>query len=381
MQAEDESTSIGAGGTVFFDGMSSRKRSVDLVFAATLEIREAGELVASWPYDDIRRTDGTEGLLRAACETGPSLARLEIRDRDLAVELVKRCPRFDAHAVGRRGVAQIVGWSFAALASIVFLVMYGLPYAAERLTPLIPYSVEQRIGQAADKQVKLLFDDKLCTEPKGQAAFLKLMTSLRSAVGLETSVDAAVLGSDIPNAIALPGGKIYLFNGLLQKANNVDEIAGVLSHELGHVRNRDSMRNMIYTGGTSFLLGLLFGDVTGSGAVIFATRSLLDASYSRDVERSADGASVEAMHKLGRSTKPLGELLLRVTGSVSSSVSGESDAKGKGKGNRISASLLSSHPLSEERLARMSQEDRPVTGAPLLTAEEWASLKAICTAK
>lgn len=377
MQADGESASVGngSGGTVFFDGASSRKRFVALKFADVLEIREAGELLASWPYGDIRRTDGTEGLLRAACETGPSLARLEIRDRALALELIKRSPRFDEHAVGKRGVAQIVGWSLAALASIAFLVMYGLPYAAERLTPLIPYSVEQRIGQAADKQVRLLFDDKICTDPKGQAAFLKLVTALRAAVGLETSVDAAVLGSDIPNAIALPGGKIYLFNGLLQKAANVDEIAGVLSHELGHVRNRDSMRNMIYTGGTSFLLGLLFGDVTGSGAVIFATRSLLDASYSRDVERSADGATVEAMHKLGRSPKPLGELLLRVTGKD------EGESKGKSKGGKISASLLSSHPLSEERLARMSLEDRPVTGGPLLTAEEWASLKAICTAK
>jgi len=380
MQVEGESVSneAGSGGTVFFDGMSSRKRFVDLSFAAALEIREAGDVIASWPYDDIRRADGTEGMLRAACDVGPSLARLEIRDRNLALELVKRCPRFDEHAVGRRGVAQIVGWSFAALASIAFLVMYGLPYAAERLTPLIPQSVEQRIGQAADKQVRILFDDKICADPKGQAAFVKLMTSLRAAMGLETSIDAAVLGSDIPNAIALPGGKIYLFDGLLQKAENVDEVAGVLAHELGHVRNRDSMRNMIYTGGTSFLLGLLFGDVTGSGAVIFATRSLLDASYSRDVERSADGATVEVMHKLGRSPKPLGELLLRVTGKEG----GESGSKEKKKGKEISASsLLSSHPLSDERLARMSQEDRPVTGAPLLTAEEWASLKAICTAK
>lgn len=369
MQAGDENASASTGSTVFFDGTSSRKHFVDLVFGAELDIREAGELIASWPYDAIRRTDGTEGLLRATCETAPPLARLEIRDRALALDLVKRCLRFDEHAVDGKGIARIVGWSFAALASIVFLVLYGLPYAAERLTPLIPQAVEQRIGQAADKQVRLLFE-KDCTEPKGQAAFVKLVTSLRTAMGLDASVEAGVLASDIPNAIALPGGKIYMFNGLLQKANNVDEIAGVLAHELGHVRNRDSMRNMIYTGGTSFLIGLLFGDVTGSGAVIFATRSLLDASYSRDVERSADGATIDIMHKLGRSPKPMGELLLRVTGKES----GESGGKGKS----LSASIISSHPLSEERLARMTQEDRQATGAPLLTADEWASLKAIC---
>jgi hypothetical protein len=41
---------------------------------------------------------------------------------------------------------------------------------------------------------------------------------------------------------------------------------------------------------------------------------------------------------------------------------------------------LSNHPLTEDRLKRMSDEDRPLTGPPLLTAEEWTSLKAICSA-
>ena len=69
--------------------------------------------------------------------------------------------------------------------------------------------------------------------------------------------------------------EVYLLNGLLAKAENPDEIAGVLAHELGHLRHRDGTRNLIYNGGTSFLIGLLFGDVTGSGAVIFASRSLV----------------------------------------------------------------------------------------------------------
>ena len=59
-----------------------------------------------------------------------------------------------------------------------------------------------------------------------------------------------------------------------------------------------------------------------------------------------------------------GELLFRVTGK-------EGD-----KG----LSILSSHPLTEDRLARMSSADRPPSSPPLLTAEEWTALKAICSA-
>lgn len=347
---------------IYFDGASSRKRIVELTFAGGLEMREAGALIATWPYDGVRRAESPPGLLRASSETAPSLARLEVRDRDLAVELIRRCGKFDDRTIGSRGIVRIVGWSFAALASIVLLVTYGVPYAAERLTPLIPASVERRIGEATDKQVRLLFGDKVCSDQKGQAAFLRLVNTLRTGMGLDASIDAAVLGSDIPNAIALPGGKIYLFNGLLTKADSPDEIAGVLAHELGHVRNRDSMRNMIYTGGTSFLIGLLFGDISGSGAIVFATRTLLNASHSRDVENSADTVTVDLMHKLGRSPKPMGELLYRVTGN---------------QGDK-NMSILASHPLSEERLARMTKEDRPPTGEPILTADEWNALKAIC---
>ena len=162
----------------------------------------------------------------------------------------------------------------------------------------------------------------------------------------------------------MPGGKVYLFSGLLAKAENADEIAGVLAHELGHLKHRDNTRNLIYNGGTSFLIGLLFGDVTGSGALIFASRSLVTASHTREAEQNADTFAIEVMHRLGRSPKALGDLLFRVTGK-------EVDKP---------MSVLSNHPLTEDRLKRMSDEDRPPTGPPLLTAQEWASLKAICTA-
>ena len=43
--------------------------------------------------------------------------------------------------------------------------------------------------------------------------------------------------------------------------------------------------------------------------------------------------------------------------------------------------VSSSHPLTEDRLARMSREDRPASRPPLLTSEEWRALKSICDNK
>ena len=362
-EPENTSASLGPGGSAtYFDGMSSRRRMVSLAFKDRLEINEPSEAAIVWSYADIRRVDGLSGTLRVSCLAAPALARLEIGDAAVAAELISRCAQLDEDIAGRHNVAKIVGWSVAAAVSIIAVVLFGVPLAADRLTPLVPQSFERRIGDVAESQVKAVFGGKVCDSPPGQLAFTKLVNAVRESAGLDTSIQTVVLSSQIENAFALPGGKVYLFNGLLAKAENADEIAGVLAHELGHLRHRDGTRNLIYNGGASFLIGLLFGDITGSGALIFASRSVVTASYSREAEQNADTFAIDAMHRLGRSPKPMGELLFRVTG----------------KQGDKSLSILSSHPLTEDRLARMSSADQPTNGLPLLTSAEWASLKAIC---
>jgi Zn-dependent protease with chaperone function len=352
----------GAEPVAYFDGTSSRRHAATLAFADALEIVVDGETKAKWPWADLRRADSAPGTLRLSCQSAPVLARLEIRDPALAAELTSRAADLDAHHLGRRGVAKIVGWSLAAAASIVLVVLYGVPLAADRLAPLVPESFERRFGDIAEQQVKLVFGQKVCNSAAGQAVFDKLVTTLRNAAGLDTSVQSAVVSSEIPNALALPGGKIFVFDSLIAKANGPDEIAGVIAHELGHLKHRDNMRGLIYNGGTSFLIGLLFGDITGSSAVIFASRTLVTSSYSREAETAADTFSIAVMQKLGRPPKAMGELMLRVTG------------KEGGKG----LTIISTHPLTEDRLARMSKEDQTARGAPLLTDAEWQALKGIC---
>jgi predicted Zn-dependent protease len=349
---------------VFFDGASSRKRSVALAFGADLAIVEGETTLASWAYDDIRRVDAPSGMLRLMAVGAPELARLETRDRGLIREITARCGQLDIGSSGHSATLRIVGWSFAAAASIAGIIIYGIPLIADRLTPFVPVSLEQRLGQAVDNQIHVIFHGKVCANAAGQQAMTKLVGALQSGAGLPGPVNAAVVDTSVENAFALPGGKVVLLRGLLQKAQTADELAGVLAHELGHVRHRDSVRVMINNGGTAFLLGLLFGDMTGSGAIIFASRTMLDNSYTREAEAAADQVAVDTMHRLGRSPKPMGELLFRVTGAERSK----------------SMSFLSNHPLTEDRLAMMTREDRPVTGPDLLTPAEWQALKTICSA-
>ncbi len=346
---------------IYFNGRSNRKRTVALrLVTAGIEIVEDGALVDVWPYGDVRRADGPRETLRLRSVTALPLARLEIADAALQAAIAARCMALDLGE--QKQTWRIVVLVLGAVTSIVLL---GIIRRAHRRRPagaVHSAAFERRLGEAVDKQAEAVFGGKRCTGAEGQAAFTRAGRQAQARRRRRHPLSAAVLASRTPNAFALPGGKIFLLDGLIQKADSPDEIAGVLAHELGHVKHRDHLRQLIQTGGTSFLFGLLFGDVSGAGAVIFTSRTLLNASYSREAEQNADDFAIDVMHKLGRSPKPMGDLLLRVTGTQANK----------------SYTILASHPLTEARRAAMIKADRPSTGAALLSAAQWQALKTIC---
>ena len=53
-----------------------------------------------------------------------------------------------------------------------------------------------------------------------------------------------VVNTDVVNAFALPGGIIYVNRGVLERADRMDELAGVMGHEIEHVVRRHSVKQM-----------------------------------------------------------------------------------------------------------------------------------------
>ncbi len=348
---------------IYYDGETSQKRDVDIGFEATgIVIVEDGAPVAVWRYDDMRRVDAPREELRLSNVAARELARLEIVDRGLAKAFRDRARDLERADGVRVGARRIVFWSLAAVASLVGVAIFGMPLIADRLAPLVPSAFERRIGVAVDKQVRAIFSGDTCAGPGGREALQKLVDRLNGQIATPFPLQADILSSKVPNAIALPGGRVYVFDALLQRAESVDELAGVLAHEIAHVAHRDGMRRLIQSGGTSFLIGLLFGDVAGAGVVLTLANEVANASYSREAEARADASASAALLALGRSPAGLGELLMRITGKQSSGA----------------LDILKSHPLTEDRLARLREAEKPVSGAPLLEAQEWTALKDVC---
>jgi len=347
---------------VFFDGLSSRRRNVEIHFADTLEVVEDGARLASWPFADVRLADAPTGMMRLCCTSAPPLARLELRDAGVRRAIENHCTAL----TGPGGVQPISAfrialWSVAATVAIVAMIWFGIPVLADEIAEVMPTSWERPLGQAVDRQMRVLFSGTPCTNAEGQAALTKLVGSLQSAAQLRIAPDPVVLHSTIPNAFALPGGRIYILSALINRANSPDELAGVLAHEFGHISHRDGIRRLIRDGGSAFLVGLLFGDISGAGAALFAARSLLSAAYSRDLEAGADAFGITVMHRLGRPTAPLGDLLSRMAGP------GEEQF-----------SILRDHPLTPDRVRRLKEESSDASGPPLLNAAEWQALRTIC---
>lgn len=351
------------GDAIYFDGESSRRRIVRARLADRLELVEQGLTIAIWRWDAIRRADGGRGVARFSCREAAELARLDVADTAFAAEIAARCASLDGEGAAHSGnLRAIIGWSLAAALSIALIAIFGVPAIAARLTDLIPRGVEAKLGDAVAGQVDAIFGGRTCDEPQGAAAFDKLAGTLWSVGDFPAPVKISVRQSVVPNAFAIPGDRVYVLSALIDKADNADELAGVIAHEFGHVAHRDGLREMISSGGSAFLFGLLLGDVTGSGAVLIASRTMLNAAHSREAEANADAFAARAMLRLGRSPAPLGEFLLRMTGQQ--------------QGGAMA--LLASHPLTQDRLAELKRLDAHVTAAPLLTDGEWKALKGIC---
>ena len=102
------------------------------------------------------------------------------------------------------------------------------------------------------------------------------------------------------NAFALPNGHIIVTHRLYEMLTE-DELAAVISHEIGHVELRHSMQQLARTGAWYALLNLLFTDVL----FVALPLVLAESAFSRDDEREADCYSADLLVKSGRSPAAL----------------------------------------------------------------------------
>lgn len=137
--------------------------------------------------------------------------------------------------------------------------------------------------------------DKDRADAAREKALQQLVDEVRGCVQTGFPLKVSLVRSDKANAMALPGGRIVVLEGLLAKVRSENGLTFVLAHELAHFNHRDHLRAM----GRGLVLTAMAAMVTGSDSGLtqwFApVVELGQARYSRERERMADAHALEAL--------------------------------------------------------------------------------------
>ena len=122
-----------------------------------------------------------------------------------------------------------------------------------------------------------------------------------------------VVTSKVPNAFALPGGKIYVTVGLLQLVENERELAAVLGHETGHVAAKHNINTLKRQMTANVLLEIAKQAAGEQGAtttqIAQVVNNMAGLHYSRDNEYHADELGIRYMTRAGYNPWGMVELL------------------------------------------------------------------------
>jgi predicted Zn-dependent protease len=148
--------------------------------------------------------------------------------------------------------------------------------------------------------------------------------------------------------------------GAIDEIDDPDALAGVVAHEIAHVRRRHVTEALIRELGIGALIRLFAGDV-GANA-----EQIISLSYTRDNEAEADSYAIAMLKKAGISPKPTADLFKQLS-------------KEQGEGYAYNAEFLQSHPLSGSRAKRFAAaEEKGVHYRRALSDEEFDALKRMC---
>lgn len=243
-------------------------------------------------------------------------------------------------------------WRAAGVALALSAVVVAVGYTAPQwLAPLVPMSWEKRYGDALVGD----FGGNFCQGPGGVRALDRLARRLAP----EGGYDIRVVDVPVVNAAALPGGHIMVFRKLIDEAQSPDELAGVVAHEIAHVKERHVMAAMIRQYGVGMVLAG-FGGQAGTNI-----DGIVSLGYSRSAESEADDDAVATLRRAGISPLPTAEFFKRLPD------------PGGNLGEAIA--YVSSHPASGGRRSKFAGSFVKETPyRPALAASDWAAVRAIC---
>ncbi len=352
----------------YFDGLSAKKREVTIHLSPRqmkVSLHKGQALV--WDYADLRRNSASIGdnppFHLEHIEAGSKhsgLKSLTVNDAAFLSSL-QQISGVPLHSSLKRATRSRQ-YALVLAVLVVPLFLYGLwkgviPQLSDRVAMQVPVSWEEKLGQtvleglptalaptpapAKEKALKAIIDRLLEADPN-QPYDIRIYISPLEMV----------------NAVALPGGHIIVFQGLLNLAESPEELAGVLAHEIQHVLLRHSTRGIIRALTSQILLSLMVGDMNGSMDLALSVAGEIDGlSHSRKMEREADRQGMEMILAAGIDPDAMVRLFEKLDAHEKLLTQGKK-SKESGPDDDPSSwtEYLSTHPAGLDRVARLKKQ-------------------------
>jgi Zn-dependent protease with chaperone function len=323
---------------IYFDGQSAQAHDVDLRIEDDRMVVTGEGIDRREPVAAMEITDAVGSTHRVVRFVGG--ASCEIADVEAFRAMLV------SHGVP---AARVDGWEKSWLIGVAALLVlavaiglayrYAFPAMARTAANHVPATaLDSLSGQVLRTLDRTVFT-RTQIDGRRLAALLNAFDAFKLPPGAQSRLKlefrhAGLIGA---NAMALPSGVVVVTDDLVHLTRDDRVILAVIAHEAGHVERRHGLRQIIQSSLSGLLATWILGDVTALGAL--APSALMEAKYSRDLEREADAYAAQVLKANGLSPSLLADALQLLTKSH-----GE-------EGGESPLVYISSHPATAERLA------------------------------
>jgi Zn-dependent protease with chaperone function len=326
----------------------------------------------SWPLEEVRQPGNFFGDGQIRLERGGDTPEVLMLPRALFLKIAhdvwpdsKR--RFRAPARRRHRVGAVLLSAAAAAGVICGLYFWGIPTLSSFLAPRIPVAWEEQLGQSVVQQ--LAPPEQQCRDIARTRKVEEILSTLAASVPKAPyTFRVVVVNNPSVNALAIPGGTIVVYQGLLEKTRTAEELAGVLAHEMQHILRHHATRALLQQASMKFLMAAAVGDAKGLSYGLEGAKALGMLRYSRQYEEEADAEGVRMLIASGIDPRGLYTFF-------------EAIQKDGEKSLKIPA-YLSTHPDMEGRIQRLGAlaAGAPAPRTRLLPGYDWKDIHAFCPA-
>ena len=274
------------------DGRSASSRMVTVRLARALELDPGGAVPETWAFHRLRPAvplgkRSADVLLSSQDHPG---ATLFVAEPAFVKAILAVAPQLSQTAERWRYAKPAL--LATAVVGLIAAAVYAFDLSpAAGIARMLPHDVRVLIGEQSVKS--FTSGHKFCNAPAGTQALDAMAKKLSDAAGPGARFSVKVVDWDMVNAFAMPGEQVVLMRGLIEKAENPDEVAGVLAHEMGHGLALHPEAGIIRAIGIAAGMEMV---LTGSSGTLGNIGGmLLQMQFTRQAETDADTHALELL--------------------------------------------------------------------------------------